>query len=118
MLYVGRIGGAIAGFLAVIESRVGTRSIAVIDLVGVSPEHQGRRVGTALVRRFIEEWRGRAAELRVGTQAANVQSLRFYERNGFRVVQSDYVLHAHILPASDFQRFNIDIGRNVDLQDH
>lgn len=94
-LYVGEIGGAIAGFLAVIETPVGDRSIAAIDLIGVAPEHQGRSVGTALVRRFVDEWRGRAAELRVGTQAANVQSLRFYEFNGFRAIESSYVLHAH-----------------------
>jgi dTDP-4-amino-4,6-dideoxy-D-galactose acyltransferase len=94
-LYVGEIGGKVAGFLAVLKSTVGGRTTAVIDLIGVSLEHQGRGVGTALVRHFVDEWRGRSEELRVGTQAANIQSLRFYERNGFRVVDSTYVLHAH-----------------------
>jgi dTDP-4-amino-4,6-dideoxy-D-galactose acyltransferase len=94
-LYVGEIGGAVAGFLAVIESRAGNRTTAMIDLVGVAPEHQGRRVGTALAQRFVDEWRGKSEALRVGTQAANIPSMRFYERNGFRAVESNYVLHAH-----------------------
>lgn len=94
-LYVGEIGDTIAGFLAVIESKADNRPLAIIDLIGVSPEHQGRGIGAALVRFFVDEWRGRVAELRVGTQAANIASLRFYERNGFQIVESNYVLHAH-----------------------
>ncbi len=95
VLYVGSVDDRVAGFLAVLESSMENRPYAAIDLIGVSPEYQGRGVGTALVRRFVEDWRERAKELRVGTQAANVQSLRFYERNGFRAVGSSYVLHAH-----------------------
>jgi dTDP-4-amino-4,6-dideoxy-D-galactose acyltransferase len=94
-LYVGEINKEVAGFLAVIESRVGDQTAAVIDLIGVAPELQGHSVGTALVRFFVDEWRDRVAQLRVGTQVANVRSMRFYERSGFRVVESTYVLHAH-----------------------
>jgi dTDP-4-amino-4,6-dideoxy-D-galactose acyltransferase len=94
-LYVGEVGGRVAGFLAVLESAVDGRKAAIIDLIGVSPEHQGRGVGTALVRRFTQDWQAHAAELRVGTQAANVQSMRFYENNGFRIIESTYVMHAH-----------------------
>lgn len=94
-LYAGEVDGATAGFLAVIESTVHGRPVASIDLVGVAPEHQGRGVGAALVQRFVDEWYGRVSELRVGTQAANIQSIRFYERIGFRAVESTYVLHVH-----------------------
>jgi dTDP-4-amino-4,6-dideoxy-D-galactose acyltransferase len=94
-LYAAEIDGAVAGFLAVLESKIQNRAVAVIDLVGVAPEFQGRGVGAALVRTFVRDWINRVTELRVGTQAANVQSLRFYERCGFRIVESSYVLHAH-----------------------
>lgn len=94
-LYIAMINGAVTGFLAVIESTMDNRPVATIDLIGVDAFYQGRGVGTALVRYFIDEWEGRVSELRVGTQAANIRSMRFYERNGFRAMESNYALHAH-----------------------
>jgi dTDP-4-amino-4,6-dideoxy-D-galactose acyltransferase len=95
-LYVATTGGAVAGFLAVIEAASEGRTVAAIDLIGVSAEHQHHGVGSALVHAFVRDWRERVSELRVGTQAANIRSLRFYERNGFRIAESSYVLHAHV----------------------
>jgi len=97
-LYAASVAGQVGGFLAVMESVEKGRRVAIIDLMGVAEEHQGKGVGRALVETFIEEWRGRASELRVGTQAANVRSLRLYESNGFRIASSQYVLHAHYGP--------------------
>lgn len=94
-LYAAEIDGSTAGFLAVIESEDQARRAAVIDLVGVADDAQGRGVGTALTAHFVREWKGRADELRVGTQVANTRSLRLYERLGFRIADSAYVLHAH-----------------------
>lgn len=95
-LYAAEINAAVAGFLGVIESTVKGRPVAIIDLVGVAPSHQGRGVGTALLRAFMHDWHGRVAELRVGTQVANVRSISLYESCGFRIVESSYVLHAHV----------------------
>lgn len=95
-LYAAKVNGEIAGFLAVLEATTNGRNVAVIDLIGVSSKHQQRGVGTALVQAFVRDWRTRASELRVGTQAANIRSLRFYESNGFRVADTGYVLHAHM----------------------
>lgn len=94
-LYVAEVAGVVAGFLAVIESRVNGEPAATIDLIAVAPEFQGRRVGAALVALFIAEWRSRVAHLRVATQAANIRSMRFYEGLGFRAAESGYVFHAH-----------------------
>jgi ribosomal protein S18 acetylase RimI-like enzyme len=94
-LYAASVGGRVAGFLAVIESEVSGRRVAVIDLVGVQPGQQGAGVGSALVDAFVRNWKDRADELRVGTQAANIRSLRFYESHGFRITDTAYVLHAH-----------------------
>lgn len=95
-LYAAEIDGAPAGFLAVIAARDGNRTSAVIDLIAVDPACQGKGVGGALVRRFVDDWRSQVSALRVGTQAANISSMRFYETVGFRAAESSLVLHAHL----------------------
>lgn len=84
--------GRTAGFLAVRESDDGAR---VIDLVGVATESQGHGVGESLVSTFVARHGEDGRTLRVGTQTANVPSLRLYEKLGFRVASSVYVLHRH-----------------------
>ncbi len=81
------------GFLAVLEARDGAR---VIDLVGVAPAAQGHGAGESLVRAFAQRHGGGGRTLRVGTQAANVPSLRLYEKLGFRIAGASYVLHRHV----------------------
>ncbi len=81
------------GFLAVLEAADGAR---VIDLVGVAPAAQGRGIGAALVIAFGSRHGEGGRTLRVGTQIANVPSLRLYEKLGFRIVSAVYVLHRHV----------------------
>jgi dTDP-4-amino-4,6-dideoxy-D-galactose acyltransferase len=81
-----------AGFLAALT----TPQSAVIDLIGVAPAFQRRRVGAALTAAFVEHYRGRVPALQVGTQVANIPSIRLYERSGFSLVRSQYVLHLHV----------------------
>lgn len=83
--------GRPVGFLAVLERD----DARVIDLVGVAPDVQGRGHGEALVASFVARHAPHARELRVGTQAANVPSLRLYEKLGFRFSSAAYVLHLH-----------------------
>jgi ribosomal protein S18 acetylase RimI-like enzyme len=83
--------GRIAGFLAVLLAG----DAAIIDLIGVAAQSQRRGIGASLVDAFIGRWGGRAARLRVGTQAANVPSVGLYERCGFRLAGVERVLHAH-----------------------
>jgi len=94
-LYAAEVDGQVAGFLAALETTMSDRRVAVIDLLGVADEYQCKGIGGALVHYFIGEWQTRVSELRVGTQVANVQSLRLYEGCGFRIVESNYALHAH-----------------------
>jgi len=91
-LLVARLEGRPVGFLAVL----GAPARRVIDLVGVDREAQGRGIGTALVASFVGLYRSSGDALQVGTQIANTPSLRLYERLGFRVVRSAYVLHGHV----------------------
>jgi ribosomal protein S18 acetylase RimI-like enzyme len=86
-------GGRPAGFLAVLEAADGAR---VIDLVGVAPDAQGAGLGEALVKEFAHRHGEGGRTLRVGTQVANVPSLRLYEKLGFRVTSARAILHRHV----------------------
>ncbi len=95
-LYVVIREGQPEGFLAVLGSSVGDRRVRTIDLMGVDRAAQGRGMGEALVRFFIERYREECEDLRVGTQAANLPSLALYRKCGFGIVGTQYVLHMHV----------------------
>lgn len=95
VVYVVRLAGRVAGFLAVLKREGQAGSEAIIDLVGVDAAHQGKGLGRAMTLRFIRDWGERAGRLSVGTQAVNIPALRLYERLGFRISETAYVLHAH-----------------------
>jgi len=84
------------GFLAVLETKIKGMSARVIDLVGVDQAQQRSGVGKALVGAFLVDCTKRGTLAVVGTQAANLPSLRLYEAMGFRVCDTTYVLHAHV----------------------
>jgi GNAT superfamily N-acetyltransferase len=90
-LFVARIDGKPVGFLAALV----TDHAAVIDLVGVDRAQQRKRVGAALTQAFIDHYRPAKQALQVGTQVANVPSMRLYERLGFSMAKTQYVLHYH-----------------------
>ena len=80
--------GRVVGFLAVL-ARAESRAI---DLVAVARDARLAGAGRALVASLLGT-SDRVVE--VGTQAANAVALRFYERLGFTVCDSHYVLHRH-----------------------
>lgn len=84
------------GFLAVLETKLKGKEARVIDLIGVDHAQQGHGVGKSLVGAFLVECTKRGVLAVVGTQAANLPSLRLYESMGFRVCETMYVLHAHV----------------------
>jgi ribosomal protein S18 acetylase RimI-like enzyme len=92
-LWVSEQDGRPTGFLAEMNSQQDGVSTSVIDLVGVAVQYQGMGIGRALVETVL--CTTAADRVRVGTQAANVPSLRLYESAGFRVVATQYVLHGH-----------------------
>lgn len=95
-LLVASAGNGPVGFLAVLRHIADGKTIYVIDLIGVAKTHQGQGVGKSLTDYFINDYAGKCDCLRVGTQVANVRSMRLYETCGFRVADSAYVLHAHV----------------------
>jgi ribosomal protein S18 acetylase RimI-like enzyme len=77
------------GFLGVLAP---SPDVRVIDLVAVHSTERRSGVGRALVEALLVSGDGR---VEVGTQIANTGSLRFYERLGFSVKDTRYVLHLH-----------------------
>jgi len=95
-LVVARLGGRVAGFLAVLAAEVEGRSAAIIDLIAVDRSARKAGVGAALVHYFVTCWGERVQALRVGTQLANLPSLALYRRCGFAIIEARQVLHAHL----------------------
>jgi GNAT superfamily N-acetyltransferase len=95
-LLVALVDGRPAGFAAALASHVHGKNMRVIDLIGVANEFQGRGIGKGLVASFIDRYAGHCDGLRVGTQAANIPSMRLYEQSGFRISETVYVMHAHV----------------------
>jgi len=83
--------GVVAGFLQLLMT---ADSVLVIDLIAVARPYRGRGLATAMIRHAARTC-GKPAKLRVGTQVANVGSLALYQRLGFEITGSAYVLHFH-----------------------
>ncbi len=79
------------GFLQLVRDE----SNLVIDLVAVEKAHQGLGVGTSMIIFAVHNCDAARERILVGTQIANVPSLRAYAKIGFRVCTSEYVFHYH-----------------------
>jgi ribosomal protein S18 acetylase RimI-like enzyme len=90
-MVVAEHGGEIAGFLQLLSGADGTRTI---DLIAVAPDRRGQGLASAMIG-FAARECGPLTRLRVGTQAANLESLRLYARLGFGVTDTQYVFHCH-----------------------
>ena len=87
-LLLGEVDGRVAGFLLLIDRD----EESVIDLIAVDAAHRRRGVAERMVAAAAQDGR----RLRVGTQLANVPSIRLYETLGFRFVGAAHVLHLHL----------------------
>jgi ribosomal protein S18 acetylase RimI-like enzyme len=82
--------GRPAGFLLALKKP----ESCVIDLIAVSEDSQRSGIGSALIAACESAFEG-ADEISAGTQAANIASMRLYERLGFRLRSSQFILHWH-----------------------
>lgn len=94
-MFVALLGSRVVGFLTVLQSKNDNRNTRLIDLVAVDKNYWTKGCGERLVKHFITEGIKNKWRMRVGTQAANIPSIRLYEKCGFRLRESNYVLHAH-----------------------
>jgi|SRR5215831_849149 len=99
-LFVACVGPQPAGFLAALASESAGQKIRTIDLVGVGNAFQRQGVGQSLVSFFINHYRNQCDYFEVGTQIANIPSMRLYQGFGFELARSQYVLHMSI-PGKD-----------------
>jgi len=88
--------GTPVGFAAMLVQDRQPRSAAVIDLIGVHPGAQRHGIGRRLIAAAAAAYTPRCGTLDVGTQACNIPSVRLYERTGFRLVESSFMLHRHV----------------------
>ena len=94
-LFVAKKDGRTVGFLALLVTG-DSKKTAVIDLIGVAKDMQGSGIGRRLVEYHIKDAYQKYARLVVGTQIANLPSIRLYSKCGYTISNSAYVLHAHI----------------------
>ncbi len=83
--------GKIIGFLQLLKP---DGKALIIDLIAVAPEARGQGIACEMIQ-FVETQNSKADLVRVGTQVANVPSIRLYEKLGFRHSSSSYVFHYH-----------------------
>ena len=88
--------GRPVGFVALLVGGTGARRVGRIDLIGVDRGCRRQGIGRALVIAAMAEARTRCHELRVGTQLANLPSIRLYQNLGFAILESRYVMHLHV----------------------
>lgn len=79
------------GFLQLINNN---DDVIFIDLIAVDGSYHGKGVAFAMIT-FAENNFAAKRLLRVGTQIANIPSLRLYEKAGFKIKESTYIFHYH-----------------------
>lgn len=90
-------GGTVIGFCSAfvqksLESYIG-RPIGVIDFIVVDSRIQGKGIGRALLEAAFDGFRPATNCIELRTMADNLQAIRFYEKNGFRMLSADQHFH-------------------------
>ena len=94
-MVVAEEGGAVVGF---VQLRWAQERRLMIDLIAVHSRHERKGHARAMIGFAALKGTGAGQAPRgmvVGTQAANVGSIRLYESLGFRLRDSKFVLHHH-----------------------
>ncbi len=87
-LVVAEHQGKIVGFLLLIKRE----ATLTIDLIAVDQAFQKQGIAMQLVA-FAQQSIPNIDRWRVGTQVSNIPSMRFYEKLGFSIESTKYVLH-------------------------
>ncbi len=96
-LFVAFIDDVPVGFLAALISEISGKRVGIIDLIGVDQTMQHQGIGQTLIAHFMAEYRNKCDYFQVGTQMVNLPSIQLYQKVGFRIVKSMYVMHKHVV---------------------
>ena len=75
------INGTVVGFNACMLYD----EFAVIDLIAVDPEFQGRSIGSDLINAMAVFYRNKAKYIKLGTPSSNKSTMKFYQSRGFEI---------------------------------
>jgi GNAT superfamily N-acetyltransferase len=89
-MIVASVDGKIGGFLQVLHSG----KDLIIDLIAVDKELRRKRIASDMICFSQTAIKG-FKRVRVGTQLANIPSIRLYERLKFMLTDASYVFHYH-----------------------
>ncbi len=90
-MIVARSRGKVVGFLQLLSRGVDI----VIDLIAVSADQRNKGVASGMIGFAQNECGKPDGKIIVGTQIANIASLRVYQKCGFLHSHSSYVFHCH-----------------------
>jgi ribosomal protein S18 acetylase RimI-like enzyme len=94
-MVVALVDDMVVGFLLLLR---GNNGDLTIDLIAVDERQRGKGIAGNMIS-YAESRHQDCSRILVGTQVANVASIRLYEKVGFWMHDSKYVLHYHNLPA-------------------
>ena len=81
----------IAGFVLLLFDK----KKLIIDLIALSKNYQNKGLGKQLINKLEFIYKNRFNKIIVGTQSNNVQSIKFYNKVGFKKTKELVVLHKH-----------------------
>ncbi len=69
------------------------KQIGVVDFIVVDQTRQGKGIGKVLLGASIDWLKEQVDIIELRTMADNLQAIRFYEKNGFRMLSADHHYH-------------------------
>ena len=89
-MVVALIDNVVVGFLLLLASM----ETLIIDLIAVDKNQRGKGIASKMIT-YVQNHQKGFSLIKVGTQLANIPSIRLYEKMGFRICSSSYVFHYH-----------------------
>ena len=71
------------------------KDFLLIDLIAVLPEYQGMGIATRMIEFSFKTFNVSSTEISVGTSIGNQSAINMYQKLGFKMVSSKYILHLH-----------------------
>jgi ribosomal protein S18 acetylase RimI-like enzyme len=93
-MVIALVDETVVGFLLLLW---GNDGVLTIDLIAVDGNQRRKGIASDMITYAESQCHG-CSRIKVGTQLANIPSIRLYEKIGFRMCMSKYVFHYHNLP--------------------